>query len=53
MNKKEVDIRTINFNKVDDFRILLLLSDKNVTSLAKEYVLRKYLKRIKKWSINI
>lgn len=49
MNKKEeVDIRTINFNKVDDFRILLLLGDKSVSSLAKEYVLRKYIKRIKK-----
>lgn len=48
MNKKEVDIRTVDFNKVDDFRILLLLGDKKVTSLVKEYVIRKYIKRIKK-----
>lgn len=48
MNKKEVDIRTIDFNKVDDLRILLLLGDKKVTSLAKEYIIRKYIKRIKK-----
>lgn len=48
MNKKEVDIRTIDFNKVDDLRILLLLGDKKVTSLAKGYIIRKYVKRIKK-----
>lgn len=48
MSKKGVDIRTINFNNVDDLRILLLFSDKTVTSLAKEYVIRKYLKRIKR-----
>lgn len=47
MNKREVDIRTIDFNKVDDLRILLLLRDKKVTSLAKEYVISKYIKRIK------
>lgn len=48
MNKKEVDIRTVDFNKVDDLRILLLLGDKKITSLAKEYVIHKYVKRIKK-----